>query len=1022
MKSSFYQLLHFFLPISFLLLPYQLDAAIKISQISGNWTNTATWGGAGMPVNNEEVIIAAGTTVNLNYAFPINTSILALTIQPGGMLIVTANTSTFRIQNDIINNGVLNLWQSNALQADLILYGNSSWSGSGTWNISSINVQNYGLELKSGLTLNVNGTIYTGLNGSFNKLNKHPDITLNFAGTVNSNLPASSTDFFYGHLSVNKTSGTVSFLPSLVSNLINMSGNLSLVNTNDKLLINDLNTLTINGSVTGLGYISGGGNTGSLIIDNVLATQINPLRIATGTIKDLAINRTAGVVLENGFTVRENLVLNNQCRVVLSNETLVLGDNSPISAGKFSGDGYLVGSANSSISVRGNDPNPTYLRFAQGNPTEYTLKKFTLDKLSGITGLFSNSNLILSGALEVSDNNIYEIGAATLTLNSVNDFFTSGSLRGSFLSSLVIGGTSLVGYSIRFDQSSLSSRSLKSYTQSRKTTVTLTSLLDVSENVSLTGTTSKLASNGNLTLLSSDIYSAYIAALLNSTDIIGEVNVQVFIKGNEIDMAYRGNRLLSTPINDALIASGSKKSVEQLKDYLIITGPNGINNGFDQGGNSQPFAETLVYYSEAALAGQPSFTPVNNINQSLQAGNGVLTFFRGAQMGTYALNAPKLNFPFTAPEPVTVTYKGIINKFDIPFITLSNSLNAGDNFNGYNLIGNPYPSAVDWTKVSRSAGVNDEVIMIKPGGGQATYINGFSSNGGSQYIQTGQGFYVRTSVNGSTVSFKESCKTSAYPSRLLFKNDKLLQNNLSSDVHHKIKSHCKVLRFHVEDKISREETTVVFRKDERDSADYNDAMYFSGGPVKLGSFSADKKLLAVNFMPDLEEIQEINLYISADKNGSYNLNFTEIPSFSGSVYLKDYLKPEGLIKIKKYLSYSFLINRDDPDTYGNSRFVLIFKPERKEDKIISQPDVNKTLTAYPNPVNNEVTFNTEAFSNKNFRLMILNMFGKIIKTSKFLMNEKATMNVFDLKPGIYVAKFRAEESGRILGKTKFLKL
>ncbi|MDP2722948.1 MAG: fibronectin type III domain-containing protein [Bacteroidales bacterium] len=82
-----------------------------------------------------------------------------------------------------------------------------------------------------------------------------------------------------------------------------------------------------------------------------------------------------------------------------------------------------------------------------------------------------------------------------------------------------------------------------------------------------------------------------------------------------------------------------------------------------------------------------------------------------------------------------------------------------DALHGYNFIGNPYPSAIDWdaalglTKINVGAGI--WVYNPDGGGGPgwATYVSGSPGvglNGGSQYISTSQGFFVQVDAGQST--------------------------------------------------------------------------------------------------------------------------------------------------------------------------------------------------------------------------------------------------------------------------------
>ena len=102
--------------------------------------------------------------------------------------------------------------------------------------------------------------------------------------------------------------------------------------------------------------------------------------------------------------------------------------------------------------------------------------------------------------------------------------------------------------------------------------------------------------------------------------------------------------------------------------------------------------------------------------------------------------------------PQTVTFSGELIRDDVP-VTLSN-MNPGNDLNrvGWNLIGNPFPSAIDWDVFS--AGDYDAQVAVWDGDGAGNYIywNGTvgSLNGG--IIPSQNGFFVKTMTNGASLT------------------------------------------------------------------------------------------------------------------------------------------------------------------------------------------------------------------------------------------------------------------------------
>jgi hypothetical protein len=74
---------------------------------------------------------------------------------------------------------------------------------------------------------------------------------------------------------------------------------------------------------------------------------------------------------------------------------------------------------------------------------------------------------------------------------------------------------------------------------------------------------------------------------------------------------------------------------------------------------------------------------------------------------------------------------------------------AGNDF-GWNLVGNPFPSSIDWLASSgwTKTNINNATYIHVNSATWATYVGGIGTNGGSRYIAPGQGFFVSVNDNG----------------------------------------------------------------------------------------------------------------------------------------------------------------------------------------------------------------------------------------------------------------------------------
>lgn len=149
----------------------------------------------------------------------------------------------------------------------------------------------------------------------------------------------------------------------------------------------------------------------------------------------------------------------------------------------------------------------------------------------------------------------------------------------------------------------------------------------------------------------------------------------------------------------------------------------------------------------------------------------------------YAIMTPTSG-PFSpSATPVTVTFTGAANNGIIP-IKIFESANAGSTIDDYNLVGNPYPSAIWANKFINDNGLNTsgtlyfwthvaDVSISNPGPSASNFITadyalynlsgGTASGTGSTiptgYIASGQAFFIEAQANNVNLLFNNSMRT-----------------------------------------------------------------------------------------------------------------------------------------------------------------------------------------------------------------------------------------------------------------------
>jgi hypothetical protein len=228
--------------------------------------------------------------------------------------------------------------------------------------------------------------------------------------------------------------------------------------------------------------------------------------------------------------------------------------------------------------------------------------------------------------------------------------------------------------------------------------VTMLGALDVTG--SLTVSNGNLASNGNLTLLSGATQTAYINGS-GSGSVTGNVTMQRYLSS-----AF-GYKYISSPFQAA--------TVNEFADDLDL---------------GASFPSFFRYNENLTTSGWVSYvTPADPLNP----------------LEGYAAFFGSLDVPHTADV------SGVVNNGPLS-VTLYNHNNAYTE--GFNLVGNPYPSAIDWDAPSgwTKTNIDNALYYFKAsttdeyGGTYSTYINGISSDGlATATIPSMQGFFIHVS-------------------------------------------------------------------------------------------------------------------------------------------------------------------------------------------------------------------------------------------------------------------------------------
>ncbi|MBI3136029.1 MAG: hypothetical protein HYZ14_15230 [Bacteroidetes bacterium] len=237
----------------------------------------------------------------------------------------------------------------------------------------------------------------------------------------------------------------------------------------------------------------------------------------------------------------------------------------------------------------------------------------------------------------------------------------------------------------------------------------------------LTLTNGNFETSDRLFILSDSTGTGSIGPITGGS-ISGNINVHRYL-----DITTPGWRFLSSPVANA--------TLNEINDDFYTY-------GFP--GSAFP-ADTFisVYYYNETYAGMvdSGFVAAGTIDDSLPAGTGFIAHIDPSNLDGFV--------DFTGPANT-----GTIN------LPVSYTV-SGVNADGWNLVGNPYPSAINWDDTTIvKTGIDNAIYMWNPAlGAYASYVDGIGTNGGKAVIASSQAFYVRANSPSPVLQLTENCKT-----------------------------------------------------------------------------------------------------------------------------------------------------------------------------------------------------------------------------------------------------------------------
>jgi len=393
-------------------------------------------------------------------------------------------------------------------------------------------------------------------------------------------------------------------------------------------------------------------------------------------------------------------------------------------------------------------------------------------------------------------------------------------------------------------------------------------------------------------------------------------------------------------------------------------------------------SNTTVGSGASVDAGWTAFTDGNST--ALTNGRGFRVLVRGDR--TLSLTTS----PAPAANATTISVTGSYPSSPVTINTTKTAVNANS---GYNLVGNPFPSAIDWNAITKT-NVSGTYYIYSPSSSSYQSWNG-STGGATQYISSGQAFLVLNSSASGSISISESHKTTG-AGGALFKGS--LSNHLRI-----------ALKY---DNSNSDEVFIHFREDATEGQDDFDAPKLINAAVNFASMGVGNKRYSINCLPALISDREVALSVLGSAQANYSIILNDVSTFEGyDVFLVDnYLHTST--QVNNGFIYPVQLTSDSA-SFIDGRFKIVFA--KSATGLTTNVAAQRSIIAYPNPVDNVLNIDLNGTASAAYT--VFNQLGEVVLAGNF-MQEKNALHTSNLSNGVYFIKVQNSNSAQTI---KFIK-
>ncbi|RZK61976.1 MAG: T9SS type A sorting domain-containing protein, partial [Hymenobacter sp.] len=500
-------------------------------------------------------------------------------------------------------------------------------------------------------------------------------------------------------------------------------------------------------------------------------------------------------------------------------------------------------------------------------------------------------------------------------------------------------------------------------TASTSQAVAITRALTVAGNLAI-------GTSQSFTLLSSSVGTAYLVNSGSGT-VSGTATVQRYITPTNSGLGYRH---YSSPVSGNTVA-----------DFATAGFTPVVNSAYNSAANPRqvrPYP-TVFTYDQSRLASSNAsyavgdfdngFLSPDNTSSALTVGQGYTVNIGGTQL---------------------VDFQGPLNQ--ATSYSRTGLARGAQTSAGFHLLGNPYPGAISYTTLyAASSGVQDGLYVYKSSGqyvgSYSAYLsNGQSTNGGSNNIPLGQGFFLRVAAGQTgSVNFPTSARTNS-PETALFQRSTSTAPSLAMTL-----SGSGVAN----------QTRIYFDASATPAFDNGyDANYLPASHGLDLASDISTEALAINGLPELTGTVTVPLQLHATAAGTYTLAVDELDNLPTGyhAYLRDG-RTGSYTDLAATPSLSLALAPADAPT---GRYAVVFATSQP---LASAPAALAALVGvYPNPARGTATLVLpQALRGQaSSEVTLVNTLGQVVlrRTVAAGTSELVELPLGSLAAGIYTVR------------------